>query len=590
MEWQGWFSLGLTAITLALLVWGRLATEIVLCGAMAILSLSGVLATEQALAGFANPGLVTVALMFVVASGIQSTGGVDLLVSRVLGLPRSLAGARLRLVLPVIACSGFLNNTPIVAALIPAVHSWARRIGHSPSALLLPLSYAAILGGTLTMIGTSTNLVINGLYSQMTGDSFSLFAITPLGLAVALAGTCFMLLAFPSLLPPRRSAEEAFADPREYTVEVAVASDGPLVGRSIAAAGLRHLGSIYLVEIERDGQVLGAVAPQEQLRGGDRLVFAGDTDAIVNLQRINGLVPSTGEAPALGRANPERCLVEVVVSPHCECIGQTIRNSRFRERYEAVVLAVARGGERIPGNLGSIELHAADTLLLEARPNFVRRQAQARDFLLVSGIAAERPRHDRALLAWLILLAVVTSAALGLLSMLNAAFLGAGLMLLSRSCTPTQALRSLDLPVLLSIGASFALGAALEQTGAATLLAGQVLQATANPLAMLALTYLTTSILTEIITNNAAAVIMLPIVLAGCHSAGFNPEPFVVALMFGASASFATPIGYQTNLMVAGPGGYRFGDFLRAGIPLNLVCGAVTVAVIPYIWPLRAAL
>ncbi len=577
----------MTLATLGLLVWGRVATELVLAAALAFLSISGILEPGEALAGFANSGLVTVALMFVVAAGIQSSGGVDRLVRHVLGEPRSVRGAQLRLMAPVITCSAFLNNTPIVAALIPALHSWGKRINVPPSALMIPLSYAAILGGTITLIGTSTNLVVNGLYREMTGNSFSLFAITPVGLAVAAAGGLFMLLTFRFLLPVRKSPDESFSDPRQYTMEVAVAADGPLVGRTITEAGLRNLKQVFLVEIERDGAVLTAVPPEERLQGGDRLVFAGDTEAIVMLHRINGLVPSTAGAPALSRASPERCLVEAVISPHCDCLGQTIRDSRFRDRYGAVVLAVARNGERVPGNLGSIELSAADTLLLEARPDFITRQRRTRDFLLINDIARERPRHERSALAWVILAAVVLAAATDTLSMLNAAFLGAALMLLSRACSPAQAMSSLDLPVLLSIGCSFALGAALEKTGAAGFLAQQLLGLAEHPLALLALTYLTVSIMTEVITNNAAAILMLPIVLALCATGGFNPEPFVIAVMFGASASFATPIGYQTNLMVCGPGGYRFTDFLRAGIPMNLLCGAVTVLVIPLLWPLR---
>ena len=587
MGWDGWLSLGLTLVALMLLISGRIGAELVMMGVLAILSVSGVLTTSEALAGFSNSGLITVALMFVVAAGIQHSGGVDLLVQRLLGRPRSVRGAQARLILPVLGFSGFLNNTPVVATLIPALHNWSRRIDVPLSALMIPLSYAAILGGTLTLIGTSTNLVVNGQYQALTGHSFSLFAITPLGLIVAITGALFMLLTFQRLLPVRQSADETFANPREYTIEVAVAGNGPLVGKTIVEAGLRNLKRIFLVEIERDGNIITAVASRERLQGGDRLVFAGDTEAILMLHRVNGLVPSTAAEPALSRQSPERRLVEAVVSPHCECIGQTIRDSRFRERYGAVVLAVARNGERIPGNLGSITLRAADTLLLEARPAFVRRQRYARDFLLVNDIDEERPRHDRALLAWAILVAIVIVAATDLMSMLNAALVGAALMLLSRSCSPTQAMKSLDLPVLVTIGASFALGTALEKTGVAALLANQTLQlAGDNPWLLLALTYAVVSLLTELITNNAAAIIMLPLVMALTTQIGVAPEPFVIAVMMAASASFATPFGYQTNMMVYGPGGYRYTDFLRAGLPMNILCGVVTVVAIPWFWPL----
>lgn len=590
MEWQGWFSLGLTLAALLALIWGRVGAEMIMMTVLALLSVSGVLTANEALAGFSNSGLMTVALMFIVAAGIQASGGVDLLVQHVLGRPKSVIGAQLRLVVPVVGLSGFLNNTPVVAALIPALNNWSKRINVPPSALMIPLSYAAILGGTLTLIGTSTNLVVNGQYQALTGkEGFSLFAITPIGAIVALAGVLFMLLTFRWLLPTRQSPDESFANPREYTIEVAVAANGPLVGKTVAEAGLRNLKRVYLVEIERDGAIVTAVPSEERLRGGDRLVFAGDTEAIMMLHRINGLVPSTNEdVPVISKASPERRLVEAVVSPSCECVGQTVRDSRFRDRYGAVILAVARNGQRVPGNLGSIKLRPADTLLLEARPAFVTRQRFTRDFLLINDIDEERPRHEKALLAWGILIALVTLAAFEVISMLNAALLGAGLMILTRSCSTAQAMKSLDLPVLITIGASFALGTALEKTGVASYIAGNVLAlANGNPQLLLALTYATVSVLTEIITNNAAAIIMLPIVLAMTSGAGLNAEPFVIALMMAASASFATPLGYQTNMMVYGPGGYRFSDFLKVGIPMNVICGIATVIAIPLIWPLQ---
>lgn len=589
MEWQGWFSLGLTLAALLALIFSRLGAEMIMMGVLALLSVSGVLTANEALGGFSNSGLVTVALMFIVAAGIQSSGGVDLLVQHVLGKPKSVTGAQLRLMAPVIGCSGFLNNTPVVAALIPALNSWSKRINVPASALMIPLSYSAILGGTLTLIGTSTNLVVNGQYQALTGnEGFSLFAITPIGAIVAVVGALFMLLTFRWLLPARESPDKSFANPREYTIEVAVAADGPLVGKSIAEAGLRNLKSVYLVEIERDNAIVTAVPSEERLQGGDRLVFAGDTEAIMMLHRINGLVPSTEGTPVLSKASPERRLVEAVVSPSCECVGQAIRDSRFRDRYGAVILAVARNGQRVPGNLGSIVLRPADTLLLEARPAFVTRQRFTRDFLLINDIDEERPRHEKALLAWAILIVMVGAAAFEMISMLNAALLGAAAMILTRSCSVAQAMKGLDLPVLITIGASFALGTALEKTGVAAFVAHNVLAlADGKPWLLLALTYLVVSVLTEIITNNAAAIIMLPITLAMTAAAGLNPEPFVMALMMAASASFATPLGYQTNMMVYGPGGYRFSDFLKVGIPMNLVCGVTTIIAIPLIWPLQ---
>ncbi|HNL23852.1 MAG TPA: SLC13 family permease [Pseudomonadales bacterium] len=362
-----------------------------------------------------------------------------------------------------------------------------------------------------------------------------------------------------------------------------------IFGKSIIEAGLRHLQRIYLAEIERRGHILTAVTSEERLEGGDRLVFVGETDAIIDVLRINGLVASEGAEPVIERNAPERRLVEVVISPECECIGQTIRDSQFRSRYGAVVLAVARGGRHIKGNLGSIELQTGDLLLLEARPSFIARQHALRDFLVINDLNEERPNHDKAPISWAILLGVIGLASFELLDMLNAALLGAGLMILTRCCSASEARRSLDLPVLITIGASLALGKGLEKSGAAEMLAQQLMTlASGDPWLLLALSYFTVMLLTELITNNAAAAIMLPIVLAMCGPLGLDPVPFTVAVMFAASASFATPLGYQTNMMVYGPGGYQFSDFLRMGAAMNLIVGAVTVLLIPLFWPLQA--
>lgn len=590
MDWQGWLSIALTLSVLTVLFTTRLGPDMVLMGALVVLLASGVLTPDEALAGFANSGLMTVAAMFVVAAGIRSAGGVDLFIHHVLGRPRSQHRALVRLTGPVTLLSGFINNTPVVATLIPAVSRWARQINVPASALMIPLSYASILGGMLTLIGTSTNLVVNGQYQALTGNpGLDIFATTPVALVVSGIGWLFLVFVVPRMLPERRTPEEMFADKRRFTFEVAVAHDGPLVGRTIVEAGLRHLQRIYLAEIERKGSIVTAVTPEERLQGGDRLVFVGETEAIMDVLRINGLVPSVGREPVLDREAPERKLVEAVVSPNCEGIGRTIKDARFRDRYGAVVLAVARNGEHVEGRLSSIRLEPGDVLLLEARPAFVTRQRYSRDFLLINTLDEERPNHSRAWLSWLVLGTIVSLAALGVVDMLTAALFGAGAMIATRCVSVADAKRSLDLTVLITIAGSIGLGAALQKTGAAAWLGQQLLTlAGDNPLLLLILAYLAVSLMTEMITNNAAAVIMLPIVLAVCDGLGLAPLPFVLAVMFAASASFATPIGYQTNLMVYGPGGYRFSDFARVGIPMNLLMGAATITTLALMYPLRA--
>ncbi len=591
MDWQAWLALGLTLGSVLVLVVTRFSPHFVLMAALTILSASGVLTPAEALTGFSNPGMITVAAMFVVAGGLHASGGIDLLVNRLLGRPASLRKAFLRMLLPVLPLSGFLNNTPVVATMIPAVAAWSRKIGIPVSRLMIPLSYGAILGGTLTMIGTSTNLVVAGQYQALTGESaFGLFAITAVGLPVCIVGAAFILLILPRLLP-NRDEQRPFANMREFTVEVAVDPKGPLVGMSVEQAGLRDLKDLYLVEIVRGDTVVTAAPSEEILLGNDRLVFAGETEAISDLLRINGIVASMNQddqpAPSLMERRPERRLVEVVVSQSCSAVGETVRSSRFHDRYGAIVLASARNGERIEGNLGNIIIKPGDTLLLEARPAFVTRQRYNKDFLVVNDLDQEAPNHDKALHAWAILLSVVGLAGLGLLSMMNAALIGAGLMLLTGCLSINQAEKSLDLTVLITIAASFSLGMALQKTGVASQLAELVVGLSGGRAwLLLILTYLMVSMLTETITNNAAAVIMVPVVLALTAQAGLEAEPFMYVVMIAASASFATPLGYQTNLMVYGPGGYRFSDFLRTGVPLNLLVGATTICVLLLGWDL----
>ncbi len=590
MDWQAWFTVGLTlAVMATLIAIPRLTTDMVLMGALLLLSVTGILEPDEALSGFANSGLMTVAAMFIVAAAIRSSGGVDMVVERMLGRPTGARGALVRLMLPVVGLSAFLNNTPVVATMIPAVSQWARRIKVPSSSLMIPLSYASILGGTITLIGTSTNLVVNGQYQVLTGKpGFGLFDIAPIGLICALVGTVFVVFAAPLLLKVRRSPDQTFADTRSFTFEVAVARDGPLVGKSIQQAGLRHLERIYLAEIEREGSVITAVTPEEVLRGGDRLVFVGETEAIVDVLRINGLVAAVGSQPSLERKVPERRLVEAVVAEYCEIVGHTIRDGRFRDRYGAVVLAVARNGEHIRGRLSSIILAPGDLLLLEMRPGDVERLRQSRDFLLMNVLDHELPDHSRALLSWAILGGIIALATTGIMSMLNASLLGVATMLATRCIGASEARRSLDLPVLVTIAASFALGNALEKTGAADFLGNSIVAGAGNDAwLLLALTYLSVMVLTELITNNAAAMLMLPVVLAITQTAGLNDVPYVMAVMMAASASFATPIGYQCNLMVYGPGGYQFSDFLRIGVPMNLLMALVTIVAIPFIWPLQ---
>lgn len=588
MNPHAWITLAILAGTLIILIGEWLATELTLMLALTLLLLTGVLAPQDALVGFANPGMITVAAMYVVAAGLRETGAIDFIVHTLLGRRNGVASAQLKIMLPTLGLSAFINNTPVVAAFLPAVLSWSRRSHVSASKLLIPLSYAAILGGTCTLIGTSTNLVVNGLWMQQGEASLGMFELAAIGLPCALVGLVYLLTVGRRLLPDHPPTGSAFSDPREYSVELIVDANGPLVGRSIAEAGLRHLGRLFLVEIQRQERVIPAVRATERLQADDHLVFAGDISAIIELQRIRGLKPALVHTAALARQTPERRLVEVVISPRCPLIQQTLRESRFLSYYNASVLAVARDGKRVSGGLGDITLRAADTLLLEINPGWIERHRDSPDFLLVSDVAdSETPRFDRALRAWAILAGVVICATAGWLDMLTAALSGAALMLATGCISPNAARRSIDAQVLLVIACSFALGQAMQQTGLAESLATSLMHLvpTDQPWLALAIIVGVTILLTELLSNNATAVLMFPIALATAQSFAVSALPFVIAVMMAASASFATPLGYQTNLMVAGPGGYRFRDFLRVGAPLNLIIAALCIGLIPRIWP-----
>ncbi len=589
MTITAWMALTTTCLCVLLLAWGRWAPELILLAGVTLLLLTGVIDVSQALAGLSNPGMVTVALMYVLVAGIRETGGVEAIVRHLLGRPRTLTGAMLRTVTPVFLLSAFMNNTPVVATFIPAVVTWSRRLRLPISRLLLPLSYAAMLGGACTLIGTSTNLVVNGLLVQRHPElALGLFDLAKVGFPIGIAGLAYMLIFGRWLLPSRDSTASAFGNPKEYTIEMEVDPEGPLAGKTVEAAGLRHLGDVYLVEIERNGSILAAVGPEERLRGGDRLIFAGSTHAAIDLQQIKGLRPFTHTGFNLMN-HPDRCIVEVVVSPECGLLGQTIRDGRFRSQYGAAVLAVCRDGHRVEGNLGNVCLKPADTLLLETRPNFLEQFGQARDFLLVSEVdGPARPNHNKTWLAWLILAIVILLAATGLVDLLEAVLAGGSAMLLTGCCTFSKAKRSVDGSVLLTIAASFALGKALEVSGAGTVLAQGMLTLADGPMALLALTYILVALLTSLITNNAAAVLVFPILMAVVDHLQLNPVPYLVTLMLAASSSFATPIGYQTNLMVYGPGGYRFRDYLIFGGGLTLLVGLLTIWLVPVFWPIQS--
>lgn len=585
MEREALLTLAVVASVMLSLAATRVSADLILMAALAFLVISGILTTSEALSGFANTGVITIATLYVVAAGLKETGAVQWVASRLLGQPKTIRGAQARMLLPTGILSAFMNNTTVVAMFIPAIQEWSQRLQIPASKLLLPLSYATILGGTCTLIGTSTNLVVDGLLQSHTGTHLGLFELAWVGVPLLLIGSGFLVLFADKLLPDRGNVSEQLNLVREYGVEVEV-EKGPIDGKTISQAGLRHLTYGYLAEIERHGRLITAVEPNHMLQEGDRLYFIGAPECASELRRIQGIKPAHGSVHKLDMANHQRCLVEVVLGTEFPAINKTIRESRFRTRFNAVILSVSREGKRIQGKLGDIRLRLGDTILLEASQQFVEQYRFRRDFLLVSPLNDSTPPDFRkAPLALGILSVMVLVSAFGFLSIMEAAFLAAGMMIATRCITASKARYYIDLPVLVVIAASFALGIAMTVTGAATSIAEWLVFYDGMPAwAVLALLYLLTVAFTEVITNNAAAVLMFPIAIATSEQLGVSYLPFVIAIMFAASASFITPLGYQTNMMVYGPGHYRFMDYLKIGIPMSLLISFTAILLIPFVW------
>ena len=598
---HAWLTLAVIVAIFGSLALTQLATDLVMLAGLTVLLVGGVLSPREALAGFANEGVMTVGVLYVVVAGLRDTGAMSALAQEWFGRPRSVAAAQLRMMLPVAGISAFMNNTPLVAAMLPAVSDWGRRLQIPLSLLLLPLSYAAILGGLCTLIGTSTNVVVAGLMRDAVAagtvsSGMSFFTLTPIGLACAVTGLAYIVLATRWLLPQRGSPLRDTSDPRAYTIEMLVTADGPIAGRTIEEAGLRHLPGSYLAEVDREGEVMAAVGSTFRLVANDRLVFVGVVDAVLDLQKMRGLVPATDQLFKLDGPRTTRMLIEAVVSDQSPLLGKSIREGRFRTQYNAVVIGVARGGKRLYQKLGDVVLETGDTLLLEARPAFLQQQRNARDFYLVSGVEDSTPlSREKAPLALAILVAMVVSATLfeqhpwfiarGY-SMLHAGLLASFAMLITRCCSAEAARRTIDWPVLIVIAATIGVGTALQKTGLASLAADGVASLSASsPWAALATVYLATMLATELLSNTTAAVLMFPIAIASAHALHVDHLPFVVAMTIAASCGFATPLGYQTHMMVYGPGGYRFADFLRFGIPLNGVVAITTIVMTPLVFP-----
>jgi len=617
---EGWIAIAVTvAIFVAMQRRRTISVDLLFLGGLVLVTLTGVLTPTQALDGFSNKAVVMIAALFAASAGLRVTGALDWIGNKLLGGATTERGALIRLAAAIVPASAFVLNTPLVAMMAPVVVDWCRKRSISPSRLLIPLSYFTIIGGVCTLIGTSTTLVINGeLAGMASGEGYSaeiaerigelsFFETTWVGVPLALVGVTYMLLIAPRRLPNRTDLIEQFDEQRrDYLVEMQVKPKCPLIGKSVQNAGLRNLPGLFLIEISRDDETITPVSPNDIVRANDRLVFTGVVTTIADLERIPGLVPAVDTSFETRPAQRvRRELTEAVLSRTSPLIGQTIRESNFRKRYNAAVVAVHRNGERLTNKVGNVRLEPGDTLLLQTRNEFVESHRNSRDFYLVSRVGKTTARrHDRALWAGLLFLGLIlwltisslwpeilpwgnfTSKSIAAIAIVLA-------MIVTRCMTTSEARSAIDLQVLLTIGAALGIGRALEHSGAAQWLAESLVGGTAalgiadhwKPYLLLAIVYLLSQLFTETVTNIAVATIMIKIAVSVAVAGQYDPRPFILAVTLAASLSFITPIGYQTNLMVMGPGGYHPRDYLRVGWPLALLLTVTALVLIPWVWP-----
>ncbi len=589
MTWQAWTTLGVTLVTLLSLAREWVSPAHTMLGAAILLLLTDVITPEQAFAGFGNPAPFTVAALFVLARATEATGVIQPLTERLLGDGRGGRMAMSRLLGSSAFASAFLNNTPIVAMLIPQILRWADRVRVSASLYLMPMSFAVVLGGVITTMGTSTNLVVSGMLAKETGVPFSLFEITPIGLPVALIGILTLIVTSPWLLPDRRSpAADGTGGGRQFAVCMRVVAGGQLVGKTVENAGLRALEGLYLASIERGGEQIAPVRPDAALQSGDLLNFVGTSGKVVDLHARRGLESAESNHVAHFDSAKHRFL-QVVVGANSPLVGRTLKEIAFRDHYQAAVVAIHRSGQELDTKLGDVRLRLGDTLILLADPGFRLRWRDRPDFLMITSMEGSAPAASkRAWIVGVVMVGVCVVAGLGVLPMLHASLVGAVLIVACGVLSAAEARAAVDMDTILVIAASFALGEAMSESGLATELARCLSMLTGGGnvhLTLLGLV-LTTVIVTEMITNNAAAALILPIAFASAAQLGVDPRPFAIAVAIAASNSFLTPIGYQTNIMVMGPGGYRFTDYLRVGFPLTITTVAAMVWLVPWVYEL----
>jgi di/tricarboxylate transporter len=568
------------------LLFTKLRVDTVFLAAIGIFLVTGVLDTKEALSGFSSSSVVVIGVLFVVVAGLTHTGVLQWIVRHLLGEPNSYGKAVVRLMLPVAGLSSFLSNTTVVAMFVGIVKMWSKKLGISPSKLLIPLSYASGMGGVCTLIGTPPNLIISGLYADKTGTAMNVLATTIPGLFCLGVGV-LSVIAMRRLLPDRKAPESAFEATTEYTVELLVPSDNKYIGETLGDAGLFHVKGGSLIEIYHFDGVPLPVTEDEYIMGGDHLVYAGQIDEILELKNSHGLVSADHHVFSMSEVDRNRQLRTAYVNFGSSLIGTTIGGSTFEKENNLTLVAVARRGERIKETPRQVVLQAGDTLLLECPPrlnvNTNRLTSQLHFFESDQVVDIS----SKTLISAVVMITMVVLSALNVMPLLHCAFIAAAAMLLLRCCNMEQAMKAINWEILMVFAGSVVIGLAIQKTGIAERLALGILDVCGtNPIVVMTAICLVGTFITEFVSNTAAGAIFFPIMYEAAEKLGYEPYPFLIALMVSVSSSFATPIGSPTHMLVYGPGGYRFSDFMRIGLLMNLIILAANIFIVNVVYPL----
>ena len=581
-----WFVIGVVVLVFALQICTKLPADFVFLGGMGLLLVSGVIPANSVLESFSSSTVVLIGVLFVVICGLVHTGFLQWVVRNCLGTPKSYNKAVARLMLPVAALSSVLNNTAVVALFTGVVRLWAKKLGIAPSKLLIPLSYASGMGGICTLIGTTPNLLISGFYTKETGIALGFFAPTLAGLFCLAVGV-LSVIALSRLIPVRQSPEDALQGTEEYTMELMVPTMSNLVGKTVKEAGLGNIKGGHLIEIIRmDREVITAVDDEEFIFGGDRLIFSGNVEKMLEIKDTYQLVNATHHVFSLEEIEKNRKLRMGTVGYKSPFIGSGICNTKFEEENNLVLVAIAREGEVIKGSPREVEIKAGDTLLLEYSTRSKANNLARYNLLEMESTSLYKP-DMRTLYSSLIMVAMIIVSSLGYLTLLQAAFIAAFAMIICRFCTISQARDSIDWRLLMIFAGSISLGTAIQDTGIAEWISQGILTVcNGSPIVALAGICLIGTFITEFTSNTATAAIFFPIAYQTAINLDVNPLTFCIALMISVSSSFATPIGSPTHMIVYGPGGYRFSDFARIGIPMNIIIWAANLFITLLLFPL----